>query len=136
LITYAYWLAVLLLAGGLLWFLAAKAGRVRTGVLVALTIVAIGWAAYYFRYQQVFVKQYGGVMSVTVKEGRRFLSATWKDENLWLLTYDPRSHTCYFNEYSKGNLLQGRVTIRHCDPMLPPSPEAVEEAARTTIPSP
>jgi hypothetical protein len=120
-ITYAYWIGIVVLAGGAFWVLAALAGLRRTGIAIAIAILAIGAAAYYFRYQQLFVKQYGGVMSVTNKAGRRFLSATWKDEHLWLLTFDPRNDTCYFEEYSKGNLLEGKVTIRNCDPLLPPA---------------
>jgi len=131
-ITYAYWIGVLLLAGGAFWLLAAKGGLKRTGVAVALAILAVGWAAYYFRYQQVFVKQYGGVMHVSIEKGQRFMSATWKDENFWLLTYDPDSATCHFKEYSKGNLLEGRVIIRNCDPLLPARPPVQDGAAPTT----
>jgi hypothetical protein len=35
--------------------------------------------------------------------------------------YDPATNTCEFREYSKGNLLQGRVIIKNCNPVLPPA---------------
>jgi hypothetical protein len=46
------------------------------------------------------------------------LAATWKDDNLWVENYDPATNTCHFREYSRGNLLQGTVTIQNCNPML------------------
>jgi len=55
---------------------------------------------------------------VTVPDGQRHISATWKDENLWIENYDPETNTCHFSEYSKGNLLQGNVQIKNCNPLL------------------
>ena len=77
-----------------------------------------GLGAYYFHFQQVFVKRYGGVMSINVPEGQLHITATWKDDNLWIENYDPKTNTCHFNEYSRGNLLQGKVTIKNCNPLL------------------
>jgi len=47
------------------------------------------------------------------------MGATWKDENLWIENYNPETNTCNFSEYSKGNLLQGSVTIKNCNPLMP-----------------
>ncbi|MFT6924831.1 MAG: hypothetical protein ACJAZP_000401 [Psychromonas sp.] len=80
-------------------------------------IFFIGLLAYYFHFQQVFVKRYGGVMSITVPNGQQHILATWKDDNLWFENYDPQTNTCHFNEYSKGNLLQGKVTLKNCSPI-------------------
>ena len=55
-------------------------------------------------------------MSVTVPDGQLHIAATWKDDNLWIENYDPATNTCHFNEYSKDNLLQGKVTIKNCHP--------------------
>ena len=35
--------------------------------------------------------------------------------------YDPEKNICYFTEYSKGNVLEGRVIIKNCNPLLPGS---------------
>ena len=59
----------------------------------------------------------GGVMTISVPDGQRNISATWKDDNLWVENYDPASNTCIFAEYSKGNLLEGRVRIKNCNPL-------------------
>lgn len=115
-VTYLYWFLVLLAAGAVL-FIASKLGRLKIGVIVALIVLFIGSVAYYFRFQQVFVKHYGGVMAIGVPAGQRHITATWKDEHLWIENYDPQTNTCYFNEYSKGNLLQGKVIIKNCSPI-------------------
>ncbi len=78
----------------------------------------VGGATYYFSLQQVFVKRYGGVMSITIPAGHHHLGATWKDDNLWIENYDPATNTCIFSEYSKGNILQGKVTLKNCNPLL------------------
>jgi len=118
-ITYLYWGAAIALVIVALFFIGLKLNSPK-GALVATAVILIAsWAAYYFHFQQVFVKRYGGVMSVTVPDGQRHITATWKDDNLWIENYDPITNTCYFNEYSKGNLLQGKVTIKNCNPLMP-----------------
>jgi hypothetical protein len=116
-ITYLYWTSVIAIAAAVFAFF-GRADQWRLGVAISLVLLAIGWSAYYFRLQQVFVKHYGGVMTIQVPEGQHHIGATWKDDNLWIENYDPKSNSCIFNEYSKGNLLQGRVTIKNCNPLL------------------
>lgn len=115
-ITYFYWALVLVIAVAVLLSF-AKVGRWLMAVAGFVLAIAIGSFAYYFHFQQVFVKNYGGVMSVSVPNGQRHIAATWKDNNLWIENYDPKTNTCYFNEYSKGNLLQGKVIIKNCSPL-------------------
>lgn len=118
-VTYLYWLVIFLLCAGTLYGIGIKANNWKVAISLALTVLLVGWTAYYFRFQQVFVKRYGGVMTVDVPAGQHHLGATWKDDNLWIENYDPKTNTCVFSEYSKGNLLQGRVTIKNCNPLLP-----------------
>jgi len=117
-VTYLYWIAVLGLSFGVLYLLGVKFDNWKNGVIAAVVIFIVGLAAYYFHFQQIFVKRYGGVMSISVPAGQVHLAATWKDDNLWIENYDPKTNTCYFNEYSRGNLLQGKVTIKDCNPLL------------------
>ncbi len=128
-ITYFYWAVVIALAMGVLWLL-GRSNKWKPGFIAAVIILFIGWAAYFFHFEQVFVKRYGGVMSITVPDGQLHITATWKDDNLWIENYDPQTNTCHFNEYSKGNLLQGKVVIKNCNPFraqtgsaLPPATE-------------
>ena len=116
-ITYLYWLTVVSLAIVFLTVIGVRMGNWKAALAGASLIVVAGWAAYYFHFQQVFVKRWGGVMSITVPEGERHVLATWKEDNLWIENYNPKTNTCIFREYSRGNLLQGQVTIRNCNPL-------------------
>ena len=118
-ITYLYWGVVIALVIVALFFVGLKLNSPKGALVATAVILIVSWAAYYFHFQQVFVKRYGGVMAINVPDGQRHITATWKDDNLWIENYDPITNICYFNEYSKGNLLQGKVTIKNCNPLMP-----------------
>jgi hypothetical protein len=117
-ITYLYWTVIIALAFGLLYVIGYKIEEWKIAVIAAVTVMIIGLVAYHFHFQQVFVKRYGGVMTIKVPDGEVHLAATWKDDNLWIENYNPKTNSCHFREYSRGNLLQGQVTIKNCNPML------------------
>jgi hypothetical protein len=117
-ITYLYWTIVIGLVIATLVIVGAKMEKLKAALITTSIILIVGWVAYYFHFQQVFVKHYGGVMAISVPPGQQHIAATWKDDNLWIENYDPATDTCYFNEYSRGNLLQGKVTIKNCNPMF------------------
>ena len=117
-ITYFYWILVFGLTFGAFYIFGVKLDNWKNGAIASTIILLFGLAAYYFHFQQIFVKRYGGVMSISVPEGQLHLAATWKDDNLWIENYDPKTNTCHFQEYSRGNLLQGKVTIQNCNPLL------------------
>jgi len=117
-ITYLYWIVIISIAFGLLYFVGLKLEELKIAALASLSVLLIGFAAYHFHFQQVFVKHYGGVMSVKVPDGEMHLSATWKDDHLWIENYNPKTNACHFREYSKGALLQGQVTIKNCNPLI------------------
>lgn len=117
-ITYLYWTAVIALTIGSFYLVGIKLDNMKNAAIISLVIFFIGLASYYFHFQQIFVKRYGGVMSISVPTGQLHLAATWKDDNLWIENYDPKTNTCHFTEYSRGNLLQGKVTIKNCNPLL------------------
>ena len=118
-ITYVYWVFVFAAAIAVIWVFAAVLNRWSGALIGVAVILFIGWAAYFFYFQQLFVKRWGGVMSISVPDGQVHLAATWKDEHLWIENYDPATNRCIFSEYSRGNLLEGRVTINNCNPLLP-----------------
>ncbi len=117
-ITYLYWIVVFILSAAVLFGIGIKAKKLKAGLITAALILVIGWGAYVFHFQQIFVKRYGGVMTIKVPGGQRHISATWKDDNLWIENYEPKTNTCIFSEYSKGNVLEGRVVIKNCNPLL------------------
>jgi len=102
-----------------IWLFAARLERWRGAFIAAAVILFTGWAAYFFYFQQLFVKRWGGVMSISVPDGQLHIAATWKDEHLWIENYDPATNRCIFTEYSRGNVLEGKVTIKNCNPLLP-----------------
>ncbi|MEA3468337.1 MAG: hypothetical protein U9R57_08970 [Thermodesulfobacteriota bacterium] len=117
-ITYLYWFAIFAFVAAALYGIGLKAESWKAAIIVALVVLLAGWATYFYRLEQIFVKRYGGVMSIHVPEGQHHLAATWKDDNLWIENYDPKTNTCIFSEYSKGNMLQGKVTITNCNPLI------------------
>lgn len=125
-ITYLYWIFFIGLAFGVIFLFGARLANWKGAASGAAVVLIVGWAAYFFYFQQVFVKRFGGVMSIRVPAGQMHIAATWKDDNLWIENYDPKTNECIFSEYSKGNLLEGRVRIKNCNPLngssLPPQP--------------
>lgn len=115
-VTYLYWAAVIALVA-LCLFVGSRLGSLSKGAIAAGIVFLIGWLAYFFHYEQVFVKRFGGVMRISVPDGQQHIGATWKEDNLWIQNFDPKTNTCIFSEYSKGNLLEGRVVIRNCNPI-------------------
>jgi len=118
-ITYFYWSLIVLLALLPLYLIGVKAKQWKIASAASVLVFLIGWAAYFFHFQQLFVKRWGGVMTISIPAGQYHMGATWKDDNLWIENYEPATNTCHFQEYSKGNLLQGKVTIKNCNPMMP-----------------
>lgn len=117
-ITYIYWAVVIAIVITSLIVIGGKLQEWKSALVAALAVLIIGYGAYYFHFQQIFVKRWGGVMTIAVPEGELHLAATWKDDNLWIENYNPQTNTCHFREYSRGNLLQGKVTIKNCNPLL------------------
>lgn len=119
-ITYLYWLAVIAVAAITLWAIGVRLKKWNVALATAAAVVVIGAGAYFFHYQQIFVKQWGGVMHITVPEGQRHIGITWKEDHLWVENYDPANNTCEFQEYSRGNILQGKVILKNCNPVRQP----------------
>jgi hypothetical protein len=128
-ITYLYWAVVFGLVLGAVFLIGGRLNNWKFAMISAALILLIGWAAYFFHFQQLFVKRFGGVMTVAVPDGQLHITATWKDDNLWIENYDPATNRCIFSEYSRGNMLEGKVTIKNCNPL---AQRALPSAADTT----
>ena len=115
--TYLYWIIVIASVAAALWIVGGLLKQWRIAMVIGALIGVVGASAYYFHYQQILVKRWGGVMHISVPEGQRHIGVTWKDDHLWMESYDPGSNTCEFREYSRGDLLQGRVVINNCNPL-------------------
>ncbi|MBG7610536.1 MAG: hypothetical protein IZT55_06685 [Anaerolineae bacterium] len=117
-ITYLYWVGIIAVAFGLFYYIGYKLEAWKISAIVCVSVLFVGFLSYHFHFQQIFVKRYGGVMSIKVPEGELHLATTWKDDNLWVENYNPETNTCHFREYSRGAVLQGQVTIKNCNPLL------------------
>lgn len=116
-ITYLYWGVVFALVVAAIVGIGLKMDSLKTALVVGAILLFVGWVAYYFYLQQIFVKRWGGVMSISVPRGQYHIATTWKEDNLWIENYDPETNKCVFSEYAKGNLLEGRVIIKNCNPI-------------------
>lgn len=119
-VTYLYWILVFGLMIAALWVGGGLLGRWLVGLGLAALIGIVGTIAYYFHYQQIFVKNWGGIMSIAVPDGQRHMGVTWKEDHLWVENYDPATNECVFREYSRGDLLQGKVILKNCNPLKQP----------------
>lgn len=116
-VTYLYWFCVVALLCGVLFGIGVRLGKWKPALILAALIGLAGTLAYYFWLQQVFVKRFGGTMSITIPADHYHLNATWKDDNLWIEDYNPQTNECIFREYSRGNMLQGKVVLKNCNPL-------------------
>lgn len=116
-ISYLYLIFVLALVGGAIYLIGIKLGQWMPALIVS-TVLALSFGSFYYFYlQQMFVKRWGGVMSIQIPKGHYHVAATWKDDNIWVENYDPATNTCVFQEYSRGNILQGKVLLKNCNPI-------------------
>lgn len=67
--------------------------------------------------EQSMTRSFGGNMSVQIPAGTQLVTMTWKEANLWVLYYDPKTKACTFAENSVHGVFQGTVTIPNCDPV-------------------
>lgn len=117
--TDLYWLLVFSCIALLLGFIGYKWQRWQAALILAAIALAGSAGYYYFHLQNILVKSWGGEMSIKVPEGQHHIQVTWKENNLWIENYDPKTNTCIFSEYSRGNIFQGEVRVKNCNPLMP-----------------
>ena len=76
-------------------------------LLIVLLLMSAGCT------ENVRAKSYGGVMQVDLLPGVKFVSATWKDTELWYITRpmrpDEKPETYTLQEQSSFGIIQGKV---------------------------
>ncbi len=68
-ITYAYWFLVIALIGAVVFFVGFRMDAWKATFVASAILLVTGWGAYYFHFEQIFVKKWGGVMSLSVPDG-------------------------------------------------------------------
>lgn len=60
-------------------------------------------------------RQFGGETTVSLEKGQKLVNATWKQDNLWLLTRDfkpgEEAQKYRFVEDSSFGMMEGKITI-------------------------
>jgi hypothetical protein len=119
-ITYLYWIAAVVIAAFTFWVINTYVKKPMVAAITAALLLVIASAAYFFHYQQIFVKEWGGVMTISTPDGQQHMGITWKDEHLWVESYNPADNTCEYREHARGNLLEGKIVIKNCNPLNHP----------------
>jgi len=57
-------------------------------------------------------RHWGGKEVVTLQPNHRFINATWKEGDLWIVTEDTITHQFYFSEKSRYGLLEGSIEFK------------------------
>ncbi len=117
-VTYLYWFLLAAIIFATLFGLGVYKGWWKAAIVLALIFLVSGTLTYYFYFEQMFVKRWGGVMRVEIPAGHLHMQTTWKGDNLWIQNYNPAKNECIFGEYSRGSMLEGRVIIKNCNPAM------------------
>jgi len=64
-------------------------------------------------------RTFGGSTTYNLAPGEQLITITWKESSLWILTYNPATKECKFQENSTGGALEGTVHIPNCTPYQP-----------------
>jgi len=58
------------------------------------------------------VKNFGSTETIEVRQNHIILNATWKGDQLWILTKDTTTGICYFKERSSWGITEGEVIFK------------------------
>lgn len=56
-------------------------------------------------------RNYGGTEQVKLLPNHKFVNATWKQDNLWIVTQDTLTGKFYFKEKSSFGIWEGTIEI-------------------------
>lgn len=58
------------------------------------------------------VRNFGGTETITLEENEKFINATWKQDNLWIISEDTVTGIAYAREKSSYGIIEGKVVIK------------------------
>ena len=58
-------------------------------------------------------RNFGGSEKVEIPKGQVFVNATWKDDDMWIVTKDTSNGDFHFYEKSSWGLIEGDITFTH-----------------------
>ncbi len=57
-------------------------------------------------------KKFGGTENIDLPDNCKFISASWRQDNLWICYTDTITNLSYIKEKSNWGLLEGTIVIR------------------------
>lgn len=64
-------------------------------------------------------KNWGGNATIKKPDASwQLVVITWKNSNMWVLWFDPKTNKCHFREDSSYGVVEGQVTVEKCDPLM------------------
>lgn len=88
----------------------------KLGILLAIFLISIIGLSMSSCTSNSMAKNYGGSMTVELEPGQALVEATWKNDDLWLLTRprkaDEAIETFKFKEVSSFGVWEGTITIK------------------------
>lgn len=58
-------------------------------------------------------RNFGGSETIEIPKGQVFVNATWKMDNMWIVTKDTTNGDFHFYEKSSWGLVEGDITFKH-----------------------
>jgi len=84
-------------------------------IWIAVMILMCLMIAFSSCTQNQRAKKYGGKMTITLEANTKLVNATWKEDNLWILTremkFNETPETYNFSEKSNFRVLEGEITF-------------------------
>lgn len=60
----------------------------------------------------VRVRRWGGTEKIVLEDHEVLLNATWKENELWVLTKDTISNVSHFREHSSWGVVEGEIILK------------------------
>ena len=85
-------------------------------IIASVIITILGSVVLWFFNSNTAAKKFGGSLTIKLKEDKKFINVTWKEDELWVLTRKRHSdeknpETYEFREDSGYGLVEGKVTF-------------------------
>ena len=86
-------------------------------IIAGIIIAILGSVVLWFFNSNTAAKKFGGSLTIKLKEDRKFVNVTWKEDELWVLTRKKHSdeltpEVYEFREDSGYGLIEGKVTFK------------------------
>ena len=85
-------------------------------IIAGVIITILGSVVLWFFNSNTAAKKFGGSLTIKLKEDKKFVNVTWKEDELWVLTRkrhpdETTPETYEFREDSGYGLIEGKVTF-------------------------